>query len=448
MTLQFNYLNIMDDRVGIHGLSEKQIVSHVRPLKKIKQSLDQQRKEQVVGFWDLPYKEEDIRQIVQLASEIREKYEYFVLLGIGGSSLGPSSLHNALSHPFYNTLDRPKRKGPKMFFLDNVDPSVMSGLKEIIEPDKTLFVVITKSGGTPETLAQYCIARRWVEKELGKDRVNEHFLGITDPEKGILRKIVNKEKWHSLCVPPHVGGRFSIFSAVGLLSASCAGIDIEDLLQGARDLDKQSQNPDNIFENIPYLNALIHYLLYQKGKSISVMMPYSNALYGFADWYRQLWAESLGKKLDLKGDTVYIGQTPVKALGATDQHSQIQLYIEGPHDKVLTFIKINRFPTDLSIPALHSEYKELQFLENSSLTELLNAECEATQLALTRKQRPNCCFELDSLTPYLLGQLYYSYQVQTVVTGALFNINPFDQPGVEDGKKATKAIMEKSKNKR
>ena len=445
MKLRFHYKNVLDNQVGIHGLKEKDIASRSSQLKKIQQFLQKQRNEKIIGFWDLPYKKDEVRLIDQMAGEIREQYEYFVLLGIGGSSLGPNSLHQALKSPYYNFLPRLKRQGPKMFFVDNVDPGLMIQLKEIIELDKTLFVVITKSGGTPETLAQYSIARRWVEQELGKDKVSSHFLGVTDPEKGILRDIIQKENWKSLAVPPNVGGRFSVFSPVGLLSAACAGINIGSMLEGAREMDKESAKLDNVFENIPYLNALINYLMYLKGKTISVMMPYSNALYGFADWYRQLWAESLGKKLNIRSEAVYVGQTPVKALGATDQHSQIQLYIEGPFDKLITFIRVNSFPNDEEIPSVHPEYKDIGYLENATLSRLLNAECQATQIALTQKQRPNCCYELESPDPYLLGQLYYSFQVQTVVAGALFEINPFDQPGVEDGKIATKLLMERMK---
>jgi len=447
MKLQFHYGNVLENQVGIQGLAEKEIIKGASRLKKIQQSLQKQREEKAVGFWDLPYQESLIQRIKDTAIHVREKFEYLVVLGIGGSSLGPNSLHQALAGPYYNYLPLSQREGPSVFFIDNVDPLLISGLNDVIELEKTLFVVITKSGGTAETLAQYSIARGWVEKELGKEQVPDHFVGITDPEKGLLREIINRENWLSFEVPPHVGGRFSLFSPVGLFSAACAGIDIEELAQGGRDMDQESRRLDNIFDNIPYLNALIHYLLYQKGKDISVMMPYTNALYGVADWYRQLWAESLGKKLNLQGEAVYTGQTPVKALGATDQHSQLQLYIEGPADKVITFIRVNNFSKDEKMPPLEPENSETDYLSNAHISELLHAECQATQTALTRNQRPNCLFELKELNPYLLGQLYYALQVQTVVTGGLLGINPFDQPGVEEGKKATKRIMRHKKGK-
>ncbi|HBF35564.1 TPA: glucose-6-phosphate isomerase, partial [Candidatus Sumerlaeota bacterium] len=204
-------------------------------------------------------------------------------------------------------------------------------------------------------------------------------------------------------------------------------------------------NP-NLMKNPAYLNAAIHYLAdKKKGKSISVMMPYANALKDVADWYRQLWAESIGKAFDLKGKKVNVGQTPVKALGATDQHSQVQLYVEGPNDKIFTFIGTEKFRAECPIPESFKDIPELNYLQGHDMGTLLNAELDATEFALYCAERPSVKFILDEISPENVGGLLYLLEVQTAFSGGLYNINAFDQPGVEEGKKATAALMGRTK---
>lgn len=226
-----------------------------------------------------------------------------------------------------------------------------------------------------------------------------------------------------------------VLSPVGLVSAAFSGIDIEELLAGAREMDEKCKTPE-LMKNPAALYALIQYLYYWKGRPISVMMPYSNSLYGIADWYRQLWAESLGKKINRRSNNIFVGPTPVKALGATDQHSQVQLYIEGPQDKVITFLSVGKFANKVPVPAFDKHY-----LSGHTLNELLKAEEEATRLALTQEGRPNLTINLPEISAKTVGQTLYLLELATAFAGELFDINAFDQPGVELGKQLTYALM-------
>ena len=328
---------------------------------------------------------------------------------------------------------------PKIYFLDNIDPDQFNGLLDFLDLKRTLVNVITKSGSTAETMAQFMIVKDRLEKELGDDYVR-NIVATTDKNVGILRQISNEEGYKTFVVPDDVGGRFSVFSAVGLLPFALVGIDIEELMQGVKDMDLALKNTD-IRHNIAAQNALIHYLMdTQKGKNLSVMMLYSSKLKYISDWYVQLWAESLGKNKDLDGNDVNVGQTPIKALGVTDQHSQIQLYNEGPNDKVINFIRIKEFDTTLEIPKIF-EYTGVGYLGGKTINELLNAEAESTKVALIDYQRPNVTITLQKADAYHLGQLIYMLEVQTAIAGALYNINTFNQPGVEQAKNYTYALM-------
>jgi glucose-6-phosphate isomerase len=207
-------------------------------------------------------------------------------------------------------------------------------------------------------------------------------------------------------------------------------------------MDRWLKAGPQLWENPAYLNATLQYIAdTRKGKRISVMMPYAHALKDVADWFRQLWAESLGKKHSLDGQVVHVGPTPVKALGVTDQHSQIQLYVEGPFDKIVTFLAVDRYQNDLPFPGAYADLGSLGYFAGASMSQLIQAERKATAVALTRNHRPNMTFTLPEVNPFTVGQLLYALEVQTVFSGALYQINPFDQPGVEEGKIATYALM-------
>jgi len=237
-----------------------------------------------------------------------------------------------------------------------------------------------------------------------------------------------------------VGGRFSVLSPVGLLSAAMTGIDVSALLAGAAYADKLCSEPD-VWRNPAYMNAAIHYLGYERGRTLSVMMPYAQALKDVADWFAQLWAESLGKKHDLDGNVVHIGPTPIKALGVTDQHSQVQLYVEGRFDKIVNFVAVERFQNEVPIPSGWPDTPEVNYLGGHTLNELMKVEREGTALALAEAGRPSVTFTLPEVNAFTVGQLLFTLEVQTAAIGELFRINAFDQPGVEAGKIAAYALM-------
>jgi len=345
-------------------------------------------------------------------------------------------------HNYHNMLDQKARKGdPRLFVLDNSDPEILKRLFDVIDIKNTCFNVVSKSGTTPETMAQFMVIVEMIKRKVGAKNLHKHLIATTDREKGLLRPFASQYDLDSFIVPDNVGGRFSEMTAVGLLPAAVEGVDIHAMLKGARDMDKRT-NTANLMKNPAYLNAAIHYLGdTKKGKTISVMMPYSNALRDIADWYRQLWAESIGKANSLDGKKVYTGQTPVKALGATDQHSQVQLYVEGPNDKIFNLVQVEKFREKCPIPKSFKSIPEIAYLSGHDMSELLNAELDATEFAFAKASRPSVRIVLDEISPENIGGLLYMLEVQTAFSGGLYNINAFDQPGVEEGKKATAALM-------
>ncbi|MFH1367567.1 MAG: glucose-6-phosphate isomerase [Elusimicrobiota bacterium] len=436
--VRLNYSNCMKDFAGESGLTAEELNALQLKIADAYLNIQKMKGAGKLGFMELPYKTEFAHKIKMAAKKIAPKYENFVVIGIGGSALGNIAVQQALRHPFWNLLDKKSRKGGmKLFVPDNVDPDLLSGLSDVIDPKKTLYNIVSKSGTTAECLANYFVLRKMLEKKVGK-KYREHIIVTTDESKGYLRETAIKENMLSFVVPNNVGGRFSVMSSVGLISAAFTGVDIEKLLAGAAQMDSRC-NTNKLLDNPAAVYAAIQYLFYWKKRPLSVMMPYSSALYGVADWYRQLWAESLGKKTDRKGQNVFVGPTPVKALGATDQHSQVQLYIEGPHDKVFTFLSVGKFNSTVKIPSYDRHY-----LGGHSLNELLKAEEEATRVALTKEGRPNLTIELPSINAGTIGQLFYMLELATAYAGELFDINAFDQPGVELGKVLTYGLMGRS----
>lgn len=398
-----------------------------------------------VGFCKLPFDRPLVREIASLADAIAGEVDNFVVLGIGGSALGNSALHAALNHPCHNLLTREQRGGrPRIFVLDNVDPEFVAGAMDLLDLENTAVNVITKSGSTAETMAQCLLFMDAMEKRIGKEKMRGRVIATTDPRKGALRGLALRQGYRLLPVPEDVGGRFSVLSAVGLLSAAVSGIDVGEILDGAKAMHEVSTRPD-VPSNPALTLALLHYLAYaKKGKSIAVMMPYCNALLGVADWFRQLWAESLGKRLDRAGAVVNAGQTPVKALGATDQHSQIQLYMEGPCDKMVTFLGVREYRREVAIPPPPVSDDAFDYLSGRTMNDLIRAEGKATALALARNGRPSLSIELSRITPRTVGMLLYMFEMQTAFAAEMLGIDAFDQPGVEEGKKLTCAMMGRS----
>ncbi len=441
--INFDWKNVDASAIGEeHGLDvKKEFSEYKEKISEIVSDLYSSR--DISGKWlawmNLGYKDELIKEINEYARGLKGKFDNLLILGIGGSALGGICVTEALLKPYWNLLDKDQRNGyPRIFFVDNIDPDQINGLLDILDLKKTLVNVITKSGTTAETMSVFMILEERLEKELGSSS-KENIVTTTDKNKGILRKITENKGYKSFIVPDDVGGRFSVFSAVGLLPFALTGIDISEILKGIKNMDNELQNTD-LEKNIAAQNALIHYLMDKKGKNISVMMPYSSRLRFVSDWYVQLWAESLGKEVDLNGNRVNVGPTPVKALGATDQHSQIQLYNEGPNDKLINFIRVTEFDTELKIPQVLQD-TGIAYLGGKVVNDLMNAEADATRVAVTDYKKPNVTINIPRVNGYYLGQLLYMLEVQTAIAGALYNIDTFNQPGVEQGKNYTYALM-------
>lgn len=422
--LKIDYTNVMAELIGEKdGILFQEFEEYKFIVEEIHEKIQRER-ENSFYFTQLPY--QDTKEIKAIAKEIRENFDYFVVIGIGGSALGNQMLQEAINGFNYNNFEF-----PKFYIMDNVDPEKFGNILDLIDVKKTMFNVITKSGSTVETMANFAIIYTTLKELLGENYKN-HFIFTTDPEKGFLRKFGQKEGIKTLDIPPQVGGRFSVLTAVGLLSAAVCNIDIDSLLEGAKSADKICSENSNVLENPAYLIGLIHYIVSQKkGKSISVMMPYFERLSSFVDWYRQLWAESLGKE--------GFGQTPLKAIGSIDQHSQIQLFREGPKDKIITFIKVENSLRDFKIPSDIPE--DISYLSGYTLKEILDIELLGTRAALTKSKVPNLTITIDELNPYNLGMLIYIYELATGFTGYLYKINPFDQPAVEEGKNFAYGLM-------
>jgi len=349
--------------------------------------------------------------------------------------------------PHWNELsDEAREYFPRLYVLDNIDPTTIAPFLDRIDMRRTLFNVVSKSGATAETMAQFLIIRERLQATFADDHdaYRGHIIFTTDPQKGVLREIANQENIAVLPVPPDVGGRFSVLSAVGLLPAALVGIDIEALLDGAAAMTERCRTPV-LAENPAGLYAsLQHTADTRLDANIHVMMAYTDRLYYVADWFRQLWAESLGKRHARNGADVFRGPTPVKALGPTDQHSQVQLYMEGPFDKTFTVLATNEFAVDVSIPKAYEKIDALSYLGGHTLGELLTAERRATQQALASNGRMNMTVELPSINAHAMGQLLMMLQIATVYAGALYDVDPFDQPGVELGKELTYGLMGRS----
>lgn len=440
-TIKLDYNYMMSDYLKRgQGISKSDLDAYQAVAENAFNAVQEGRGKGMMGWTELAYNQDDIvEDILTTAEYIRENFDYFVVLGIGGSALGPIAVFQALCHLRHNDLPKDKRKAPKFYVEDNIDPDRMQSLLEVIDIKKTMFNVITKSGSTSETMSQYLIINDILEKQLGKEK-SKHIIATTDEKKGNLIKIAKRENYKTFYIPDGVGGRFSEICPVGLLPAAVLNIDIKEMLRGVKHMDKQCVSSD-IRENMALNTALLQYISINKGKNISVMMPYADSLKSIADWYCQLWAESIGKRYDLDGKEVYSGQTPVKALGVTDQHSQVQLYTEGPYDKVITIIALDNYKCEVGIPNGCEDIPEVNFLCGHTLNELINNERLATEYALMKADRANHTITLPEVNAFYIGQLMMLFMLETSYIGAMLNINTFDQPGVEEGKNATYALF-------
>ncbi len=442
MTIRLDYTNMMAPPID-GAISPAEWNEVASSFAAAHDAVAMQHQDGTLGFIDLPDDRALHQQTLDFVARLREGGAYptdIVVLGIGGSALGPIALRTALRAPQWNLLDAAARGGePRLHVLDNVDPANITALLARLDLHTSLFVVTSKSGGTAETMAQYLIIRARLSATLGEQAAKTRVVFVTDPEKGALRTIARAQGVVALDIPGNVGGRFSVLTPVGVLPAALVGIDTTALLAGAADMRDRCSSSD-LSGNIAGTYAALQYLADTKhGRHIQVLMPYSDALRDMADWFVQLWAESLGKHR-VPGDAG-VGPTPMGALGATDQHSKVQLYMEGPGDKTVTFVAVDEGGADVEIPRLHADIPELAYLGGHHLGELLDIERRATAGALARRGRPNMTLTLERVNPWHVGGLLMFLELATAYAGQLYGVNAFDQPGVELGKQFTYAML-------
>jgi glucose-6-phosphate isomerase len=437
MTLRIDYSNMMGSVIE-GGISQEDWKLAATEFRRAHAGLERRRDAGELGFLALPLDEALHRQSMDFAARVRGAFDEIVVLGIGGSALGPIALRTALLEPAWNTLTKEERGGrPRLHVLDNVDPRTIVALLDRVALDRTLFVVTSKSGGTAETMSQYLVVRDRLNQQ--KLDAKRHLVLVTDPKKGALRDLATSDGIPALDIAPAVGGRYSVLTPVGILPAALVGMDTAQLLAGARDIGERCKgaelgsNPAGVFGMLEYLADV------KLGRHIHVLMPYSDQLRDIADWFVQLWAESLGKHKQ-PGDGG-VGPTPMGALGATDQHSKVQLFMEGPPDKTVAFIAVTNLDRDVMIPSLSPNVKELGYLGGHHLGELLSIEQRATAGALARRGRPNMTIHVDRVDAWHLGALFMLLEIATIYAGELYDVNPLDQPGVELGKQFTYAML-------
>ncbi|RPH96471.1 glucose-6-phosphate isomerase [candidate division KSB1 bacterium] len=438
--ISLNTDHAFSDKAGKHGLNPRDIEKLKPKILSALAAIRERQRASELPFLDLP-NDRAAADSCRVMAERFSKMQNFLLAGIGGSALGPAALFGTLAHPLHNLLNADQRKGrPRFFMLDNVDPDYASALLAMCDPRETVFNIISKSGATAETAAASLLVFDRTQKALGP-KWKEHVVCTTDPRTGDLRKLCEREGLLTLDLPSGVGGRFSILTPVGLFPAYLLGFDVDALLKGASEMAARGLSDDLSQNPAAKLAAMLYLFDREYKKLIHVMMAYANSLYLLADWFRQLWAESLGKATDLNGDKVNVGPTPVKALGATDQHSQVQLFIEGPYDKVFIFLEAKQFRTELVLPSIYKDVSSLDYLGGQTMNRLMAAEFAATREALARQERPSVTITFPQLDAHSVGSFLMLMEIVTTIAGSLYNINPFDQPGVEHGKVLTYGLM-------
>lgn len=436
MTVSIDYTNMMATAVA-SGVTEQEWADAAAAFEAAHGRFREVAASGLVGFVDVATDQKLLSQSLDYAASADGKFDDVVVLGIGGSALGTIALRTALLKSSWNALSPTDRAGkPRLHVLDNVDPVTMTALLARVELARTLWIVISKSGGTAETMSQFLIVHaRYTAAGLAPA---ENFVFVTDPRQGALRPLAQGLGVRALDIPPNVGGRFSVLTPVGILPAALAGMDVRALLDGAADMARRcestelTRNPAGVFAVAQWLSDTAH------GKKIAVFMPYSDQLRDLADWFVQLWAESLGK---VRRDGAFVGQTPLPALGATDQHSQVQLFMEGPEDKTVTFVSVKEPGADLQMAGDFPDVTGVAYLAGHSLAELMSVELRATAGALARRGRPNLTMAIDRVDAWHVGSLMMLLQLATAYAGQLYGVDAFDQPGVELGKQFAYAML-------
>ncbi len=381
-----------------------------------------------IGFPDLPFLLSEARVLSRDAASLRAKCTHALVLGIGGSALGTKAVHEAVGGAAV--------RGMALSVGDNVDPDAFFPLLDSLPMKKTLVVAISKSGGTAETNAQLALAIAALKKAVGS-RWRERLVLITDPEKGVFRQMADAEGIRNYAVPRNVGGRFSVLSPVGLFPLAAAGIRVERLLAGAAQMESIFRHTRGTDNPVRFAAAVYTYYMLVKPKPVQVWFTYGAGLERVAEWWQQLWGESLGKEREGRSP---VGQTPARAVGVTDQHSQLQLYQDGPADKVFTFVRWMEGARKGNVPKAGFA-PDMAMLGGRPLRDLFDAEFEGTIGALWSAGRPIVRMEIGRRDEEHVGAFLHFWEWVTAIVGTCAGIDPFDQPGVEEGKRIARALM-------
>lgn len=406
---------------------------------------DQRASEIFSGFRDslrkgdlpisMPLADEDaLLRVREIARRLREEYEQFVLIGIGGSTLGFRACLQAAKGPFHNLFPG---ADARIFVVDNVDPTIAAQLLGELDFRRTMLVYISKSGSTPEPAANFLVFLERL-KAVGGDA--RDLVIVCDQADNGINQIAQREGCHLLHIPAPLPGRYSVLSSVGTLPCELSGIDAGELLRGARAVHDRALASPPEANPCFLLGALLHRKL-RADRRIHFLFSYSDRLSELNLWFTQLWSESLGKRYNRKGEEVRAGSTPVTGVGATDQHSILQLLKEGPLDKVVGFLKVASYPDEVKVPSLFQDLVEYEYFGGHTLAEQLGIEELSTEISLHREGVPCYSMTLSDLGPAALGAFFYLWQLTVVFVAQLEGINPFDQPGVEEGKRMTYSLM-------
>jgi len=424
--LSIDNSNLFDSGIGDGGVSNHDIEALSDKLDPLRKKIQDWTNSDHPTFLNLPHKS-NLKAIKARGQSIAGQFSRTIVFGIGGSSLGGEMLVRTLGDT------QPKNS---VSFYDNVDPSTMVSL-ENVDWHETLLLVISKSGNTAEVLSQFLTTLPIMEHELGYEQASKHTLFITENKEGALYKLSEELSIEVIEHPP-VGGRFSVLSVVGLLPAYIGGVDIAGVMEGARAMAARCAE-DDILTNPAFYNGAAQYLHAERKRTISVVMPYADNLRFVVNWFRQLWAESLGK-IDANGN--HKGLTPTEAHGVTDQHSQLQLLLEGPDDKLVTFITDPGFRfRGRRVPLRFKDIPAISPLAGHTIGELFMSELKATRTTLSRRGRPNRTLALLERDAYALGELIILMEMETVVVATLMGVDPFDQPAVEESKVLTREYL-------
>lgn len=381
------------------------------------------------GWMNLPsdYDKDEYERVKTAAERIRNNSEVFVILGIGGSYLGARACIEALSHSFHNTLSKDQRTSPEIYYVgNNISTKYLNDLFDVIKDKEISINVISKSGTTTETAIAFRIFKEYMENKYGKEEASKRIYATTDKKRGALKTLTDIEGYESFVIPDEVGGRYSIFTPVGLLPIAVAGIDIDQLMEGALEGMKEYSNP-NMDENQCYQYVALRNILYNKGKEIEILVNYEPALMYLSEWWKQLYGESEGK--DGKG--IY----PGSANFTTDLHSLGQLIQDGKRNIFETTIYIDKVDNEVVLKGNEDNLDGLNFLEGKTLDFVNKKAFEGTMMAHVNGNVPNLVISLDELNAFNFGKLIYFFEKGCAISGYVLGVNPFDQPGVEEYKK-------------